>query len=245
MDPDSQAREALRKVVEERFTNFDAGAVVHWAERGRYQVKADAQAEIARLTAERDAALASVVLIDVATVSEVMEDGAGIWRSCSGCTETSDGVSLGTYSSALNCHLGVGCGECGGIGAVWDTTDYADMAKWLAKELVADVDQESAKAARDMPGLPHHLTDILGRATRAMTMAQELFPAPNYTLLKVAEEAGEVVKAAIHYGERRGSWSDVEDEAVQAIAMILRLLDEGDAVNGILPPARAAEAGHG
>lgn len=80
------------------------------------------------------------------------------------------------------------------------------------------------------------ITRILGRATRAMTLAQLKFPAPNYTALKVAEEAGEVVKAAVHYAERRGEWSDVEDEAVQAIAMILRLLVEGDAVNGIRPP---------
>lgn len=85
-------------------------------------------------------------------------------------------------------------------------------------------------------GVSEPLAAILGRATRAMTLAKERYPAPNYTLLKVAEEAGEVVKAAVHYGERRGQWSDVEAEAVQAIAMILRLLDEGDAVNGIAPP---------
>lgn len=85
-------------------------------------------------------------------------------------------------------------------------------------------------------GLPEHLNVILGRATRAMDMAKERFPAPNYTLLKVAEEAGELIKAAVHYGEERGQWSEVEEEAVQSIAMILRLLDEGDAVNRIIPP---------
>lgn len=96
--------------------------------------------------------------------------------------------------------------------------------------------------AVSVTGLPDHLNTILGRAARAMTMAQEKFPAPNYTLLKVAEEAGEVVKAAIHYAEHRGRWSDVEGEAVQAIAMILRLLGEGDAVNGIIPPAQIGGA---
>jgi len=37
--------------------------------------------------------------------------------------------------------------------------------------------------------------------------------------LKVAEEAGEVIKAAVHYAEGRETWEKVEDEAVQAIAM--------------------------
>lgn len=27
------------------------------------------------------------------------------------------------------CHLGMGCSECGGIGAVWDNTDYSDYGK--------------------------------------------------------------------------------------------------------------------
>jgi len=93
----------------------------------------------------------------------------------------------------------------------------------------------------DIMGASKYLTGILGRATRAMTIAQERYPAPNYTLLKVAEESGEVIKAAVHYGEGRGQWSDVEGESVQAIAMILRLLDEGDGVNGICPPKKDAK----
>ena len=35
-----QAEVALDKVMNCRFSNFDAGAVIHWAERGMYQVKA-------------------------------------------------------------------------------------------------------------------------------------------------------------------------------------------------------------
>ena len=85
-------------------------------------------------------------------------------------------------------------------------------------------------------GVSPYLSYIIGRATREMVLAQHRFPAPNYVLLKVAEEAGELVKAAVHYAELRGTWANVEDEAVQAIAMILRLLDEGDGVNGIRPP---------
>ncbi|QRM36977.1 hypothetical protein F3X89_03900 [Rhizobium rhizogenes] len=34
-----QAQAALDKVMNCRFSNFDAGAVIHWAERGMYQLK--------------------------------------------------------------------------------------------------------------------------------------------------------------------------------------------------------------
>jgi hypothetical protein len=74
------------------------------------------------------------------------------------------------------------------------------------------------------------------RAFEAMAKAQIGFPQPNYAALKVAEECGELVRAAVHYSEGRATWAEVEAEAVQAIAMILRLLCEGDQVNGIIPP---------
>ncbi|MEA5432614.1 hypothetical protein VBS76_14980 [Klebsiella variicola] len=63
------------------------------------------------------------------------------------------------------------------------------------------------------------------------------FPQPNYVLLKVAEEAGEVVKAGVHYAENRMEWGQVEGEIVQLLAMLIRLVTEGDQVNGITPPA--------
>jgi hypothetical protein len=40
-----QAQAALEKVMNCRFTNFDAGAVIHWAERGLYQVKTELAAQ--------------------------------------------------------------------------------------------------------------------------------------------------------------------------------------------------------
>ena len=58
-----QARKALHKAEKEYCSNFDKGpvfiwadkgTVFHWAERGAYMLKADAQAEIARLREERD-----------------------------------------------------------------------------------------------------------------------------------------------------------------------------------------------
>ena len=56
-DTKEQAAEALRKVMHERCSNFDRGAVVHWAERG-YYVTADEitalRARLAQVEKERD-----------------------------------------------------------------------------------------------------------------------------------------------------------------------------------------------
>ena len=85
----------------------------------------------------------------------------------------------------------------------------------------------------------NYLADISVRAMETAEKAQRKFPQPNYTALKVAEEAGEVIKAAVHYAEGRETWENVEAESIQAIAMIFRLLVEGDQKNGIIPPVRA------
>lgn len=60
----------------------------------------------------------------------------GLWRTCSGCHESEDGYDLGHYphSEIFGCKIGSGCGDCGGIGAVWDTTDYEDMARAMSEE---------------------------------------------------------------------------------------------------------------
>tara|TARA_R100000655_G_scaffold46655_2_gene83630 strand:+ start:484 stop:762 length:279 start_codon:yes stop_codon:yes gene_type:complete len=80
------------------------------------------------------------------------------------------------------------------------------------------------------------IDDVLERAVVSMMEAIEKFPQPNYVSLKVAEEAGEVVQAAVHYAEDRETWKNVEAEVIQMIAMGLRLLVEGDQKNGIIPP---------
>jgi hypothetical protein len=81
-------------------------------------------------------------------VQELKEDG--FWRSCSGCHELNEGHDTGPRSAALGCALGSGCGECGGIGAVWDTTDYASMS--------APVE------AKAVPEDPMHLDWAVGQA---------------------------------------------------------------------------------
>jgi hypothetical protein len=68
-----QARKALHKAEKEYCSNFDKGAVFHWAEKGAYVLKADAQAEIARLTAalaEAEAAEEGALMILVQTQAE-------------------------------------------------------------------------------------------------------------------------------------------------------------------------------
>lgn len=70
--------------------------------------------------------------IELQGISEAIGNGGGVWRSCSGCHELNDGMATGPFSKTLKCHLGVGCSECGGIGAIWDTTDYDAMADFMA-----------------------------------------------------------------------------------------------------------------
>ena len=62
------------------------------------------------------------------------------------------------------------------------------------------------------------------------------YPQPNYVLNKVAEESGEVIKEVIHYTEGRGDWNKVEYELIDNLAMLIRLVTEGDQVIGFTPP---------
>nr|WP_225738959.1 hypothetical protein [Citrobacter amalonaticus] len=70
------------------------------------------------------------------------------------------------------------------------------------------------------------------RADKAMRKYQQ----PNYVLNKVAEESGEVIKEVIHYTEGRGDWNKVEYELIDNLAMLIRLVTEGDQVIGFTPP---------
>ena len=75
------------------------------------------------------------------------------------------------------------------------------------------------------------ILDAMAEAMKAM----KKFPQPNYVISKIAEEAGEVVKAAIHCAEGRETAENLRGEMVQLIAMLYRLWIEGDQVHG-LPP---------
>jgi len=80
------------------------------------------------------------------------------------------------------------------------------------------------------------IVDAMSEADKAMRK----FPQPNYVISKIAEEAGEVVKAAIHCAEGRETMQNLRGEMKQVIAMLYRLWVEGDQVHG-LSPVRAAK----
>lgn len=81
-----------------------------------------------------------------------------------------------------------------------------------------------------------YFASLVALARVSADKAMKKFPQPNYVLLKVAEEAGEVVQAGVHYAEKRMEWEQVEGEIVQLLAMLIRLVTEGDQINGITPP---------
>lgn len=90
--------------------------------------------ELETLRAQQPVSGADGLPIELRGIAEAIGNGGGFWRSCSGCHESNEGMATGPFSETLKCHLGVGCSECGGIGAIWDTTDYDAMADFMAAE---------------------------------------------------------------------------------------------------------------
>lgn len=73
---------------------------------------------------------------------------------------------------------------------------------------------------------------LVQEARQEADKAMRKFPQPNYVISKIAEESGEVVKAAIHFAEGREEAINVRLEMKQAIAMLYRLWIEGDQIHG-------------
>lgn len=97
---------------------------------------------------------------------------------------------------------------------------------------------DQAKAPDEIQNDPDLRDDFRALVAEAMARAGKAivrYPQPNYVISKIAEEAGEVVKAAIHCAEGRDTLGHVRDELVDLIAMAFRLYAEGDRVHG-LPP---------
>ena len=99
-----------------------------------------------------------------------------------------------------------------------------------------------ASAIREAVGPDDAVSELFVDAWSEADRAMRKFPQPNYVISKVAEEAGEVVKAAIHCAEGRETAENVAGEIKQAMAMLIRLFVEGDQIHG-LPSIRAALAG--
>lgn len=104
--------------------------------------------------------------VELIGVKEVIEEGGGFWHSCSGCYESNEGAPPkgATYSTIFQCYLGCGCDECGGLGAVWDNTDYEDMARFMAGQDAAPVEpvkqehsgEANEKVDQDCDSAQHH-----------------------------------------------------------------------------------------
>lgn len=102
--------------------------------------------------------------------------------------------------------------------------------------------QEELFTAPQKP-VEDYFSSLVAMGKIAAEKAMRKYPQPNYVLLKVAEEAGEVVQAAVHYAENRMTWAELEGEVIQLIAMLNRLMVEGDQVNGVKPPQAIEAAG--
>ena len=81
-----------------------------------------------------------------------------------------------------------------------------------------------------------YFAKLVNEARQRAAKAMVKFPQPNYVLNKVAEEHGEVIKGVIHYLEGRETWQNVENELIDNLAMLIRLVTEGDQVIGFTPP---------
>ena len=127
-------------------------------------------------------------------------------------------------------------------GEIYDEQLYFMLqAMWMAwkaagAELVEALEKAQQRNA-ELEAQNDYFSSLVAMARVSADKAIRKFPQPNYVLLKVAEEAGEVVQAGVHYAENRMEWGQVEGEIVQLLAMLIRLVTEGDQVNGITPPA--------
>lgn len=65
-------------------------------------------------------------------------------------------------------------------------------------------------------------------AVAEVERARAKFLSPDHLTLAFAEESGEVVKAILDFKHGKAHIEDVQKEMVQAMAMLIRLAEEGD-----------------
>lgn len=127
--------------------------------------------------------------------------------------------------------------ECAEMSARIDELESQRKLAFSASNRWADKFREAEQRIAEPEAQNDYFASLVAMARVSADKAIRKFPQPNYVLLKVAEEAGEVVQAGVHYAENRMEWGQVEGEIVQLLAMLIRLVTEGDQVNGITPPA--------
>lgn len=115
--------------------------------------------------------------------------------------------------------------------------DYVALANPANVLALVEALEKAQQRNAELEAQNDYFASLVAMARVSADKAIRKFPQPNYVLLKVAEEAGEVVQAGVHYAENRMEWGQVEGEIVQLLAMLIRLVTEGDQVNGITPPA--------
>ncbi|MDL2152613.1 hypothetical protein [Klebsiella quasipneumoniae] len=151
-------------------------------------------------------------------------------------SELSGGEPMGDSGDYSDCY----CPHCGE-----GEEHFAECADpetaWKAQQDKIDALVEALEKAQqrnaELEAQNDYFAYLVAMARVSADKAIRKFPQPNYVLLKVAEEAGEVVQAGVHYAENRMEWGQVEGEIVQLLAMLIRLVTEGDQINGITPPA--------
>lgn len=124
------------------------------------------------------------------------------------------------------------CRDVAETSEIWERTVTPENILALVEAL-----EKAQQRIAELEAQNDYFASLVAMARVSADKAIRKFPQPNYVLLKVAEEAGEVVQAGVHYAENRMEWGQVEGEIVQLLAMLIRLVTEGDQVNGITPPA--------
>lgn len=89
------------------------------------------------MTANSEQVAELVARISEVTHEEAANGAACGWRSCTGCHELNEGHATGPYSDIFGCALGIGCSECGGLGAVWEYWPESALAA-MQEEPAAD-----------------------------------------------------------------------------------------------------------
>ncbi|APR52017.1 hypothetical protein CA223_06670 [Sphingomonas koreensis] len=145
-----------------------------------------------------------------ASIAEALEEGHGFWRACSGCQESCDGVVSVQdypYSEVFRCQPGGGCRECGGLGVIWDDTDYDAMARAMLADDASDIGSDEARGY--WRGLDHIANFINALDSSAMSAkevrtaiyAECLTARPAPAVDATALEAARFVESADSSGE--------------------------------------------
>lgn len=110
----------------------------------------------------------------------------------------------------------------------------ADIMTQHIEELESERDTLRVLAGPDKD----YFASLVTKGRNRAAIASAKFPQPNYVLAKLAEEHGEVVKEVVHFAEGRGDWAKVENELIDNLAMLIRLVTEGDETINFYPPCQ-------